>query len=79
MAWIKLEHTTPDKPEVALLARLLGVSHEMAFLNLVRVLIWADANVADGDVPHLSLEDGDTLARVTSGTFAAPLIDSAPC
>ena len=71
MAWIKLEHATPDKPEVALLARKLGVSHEVAFVNLVRVLIWADNNVVNGDVPHLSLDDGDTLARVTPGTFAA--------
>ena len=38
MAWIKLEHAAPDKPEVVLLARTLGVSHEAAFVNLVRVL-----------------------------------------
>ncbi len=38
MAWIKLEHATPDKPEVVLLARTLGVSQEAAFVNLVRVL-----------------------------------------
>jgi hypothetical protein len=69
--WIKLEVATPDKPEVARLARKLGVSRSDAFLAIVRVLFWADTNVRDGFVPDLSPTEGDNLAHTLSGTFEA--------
>ena len=69
--WIKLEKATVDKPEVAILAKSLGVSHGDAFLSFVRVFIWADTNVSTGVVPHLSLSDVDTLSRALPGTCAA--------
>lgn len=69
--WLKLEKATPDKPEMAILAKLLNVSHGEAFLSFLRVFIWADSNVTDGFVPFLSLEDVDTLSRALPGTCAA--------
>jgi hypothetical protein len=69
--WIKVEKVTADKPEIAILARKLGVSHGEAFLNWFRVYSWADGVTSDGRVPFLSLDDGDTLSRAQPGTCAA--------
>ena len=69
--WIKLEKATVDKPEIAILAKALQVSHGEAFLSVVRVFIWADGNVSDGVVPYLSPADVDTLSRALPGTCEA--------
>ena len=70
MAWIKLEHATPDKPEVALLARKLGVSHEAAFVNLVRVLSGCGLTRASSRSPSPSGGDasgrGPVVSRLSS-------------
>lgn len=52
--WIKLEHTTPDKPEILAIADMLGISQGDAFLACVRVWIWADLHTSTGSVPFLS-------------------------
>jgi hypothetical protein len=72
MTWIKLEHTTPGKPEVLRLARLLGVSHDDAFGKVVRFWIWLDANSVDGHVD--ALVDADVDAVVTHPGFARALM-----
>lgn len=75
--WIKVEKATPDKPEVAILARRLGVSRADAFLSWFRVYCWADHVTASGIVPHLSHDDCDTLSGALPGTcqaLAAPEI-----
>jgi hypothetical protein len=69
--WVKLDKTTPDKPEIAILSRLLSISQGDAFLEWARVYIWADGVTEDGFVPFLSLADGDRLSRCRSGTFKA--------
>jgi len=70
--WIKLDKTTPDKPEIIQLARALKVSQAQAFLEFVRAYIWADDVVSgEGFVANVSLSESDTLARCTPGTFAA--------
>ncbi len=69
--WIKLEIGFIDKPEIAILAKKLGVSYSEAAVSVIRVLIWADANVSDGCVPFLSPSDLDTLSRCLQGTCEA--------
>jgi hypothetical protein len=69
--WIKLENATIDKPEIILLAKSLGVSHADAVLSFLRLFIWADMNVADGVVRHLSALDVDTASRALPGTCEA--------
>ena len=48
MGWIKIEHTTPDKPEVHEMADQIGTSPEAVLGGLVRLFIWADQQ-ADKD------------------------------
>ncbi len=47
-AWIKVEHTTPDKPEVIKMAAMLRIDPDAVTGKLIRVWIWADANTVDG-------------------------------
>jgi DNA replication protein DnaT len=69
--WLKVQRITPDKPEIAILARKLRISQAEAFLSWFRVYSWADEITSDGRVPNLSLEDGDRMSRCCPGTCAA--------
>lgn len=69
--WIKLEHTTPDKPEVYRLSRMLGVSRGDAFLLAVEWWIWLDRNSRNGNVTLLLRQDIDDLMRCPG--FAAAM------
>lgn len=69
--WIKVEEATPDKPEIAILARKLGVSQGDAFLEWFRVYRWAGRSTVHGLVPLLSLSDADMLSGARPGTCAA--------
>jgi hypothetical protein len=62
LAWIKLDHTTPDKPEIMQIADELGISPEAAFGHLCRVWIWADQQSLNGHAINVT-EKG--LARVS--------------
>ena len=42
--WIKIDHRLPDKPEVALLANGLSISHDEAVGKLIRFWTWLDQN-----------------------------------
>lgn len=53
--WIKVEHSTPDKPEVDVLANLLRIDHDAVVGKLLRLWIWADQQLVDGEV--LSITD----------------------
>jgi len=46
--WIKLEHTTPDKPEIVQLAAHLDIDHDAAFGKCVRFWIWTDQQSQNG-------------------------------
>lgn len=59
--WIKLEHATPNKPEVYRLSRLLGISRGDAFLLLVEWWMWLDRNSCNGNVTLLLRQDVDQL------------------
>lgn len=47
--WIKLEHTTPDKPEVVRMATILKIDQDSVAGKLLRVWIWADQNSVSGE------------------------------
>jgi hypothetical protein len=49
MAWIKIAHSTPDKPEIVALADALGIDQDAAFGKCVRLWIWADQQTISGD------------------------------
>lgn len=50
MAWIKVDHEFPDKPEVAHMAARLGLDHDTVVGKCLRWLIWIDKNSVDGTV-----------------------------
>lgn len=46
--WIKIEHVTPDKPEVMRIAEQLGISENEALGGLIRFWAWCDLQSRDG-------------------------------
>lgn len=46
--WIKLEHWTPDKPEVFRMADILDIDPDAVCGKLARIWIWADQQTVDG-------------------------------
>ena len=47
--WVKFEMTTPDKPEVIEMARLLRIDQDAVVGKLLRLWIWADENSVNGN------------------------------
>lgn len=68
--WIKIEHTTMDKPEVTLLAEILGLPVDHGLGLLVRFWAWLDKNSCNGCVTHVSRLSIDTVMH-TPGFGAA--------
>jgi len=62
--WIKVEFTTPDKPEIIAAARICGTSRTNAFLAFFRLWAYFDAHTATGFLPGLVLEDLDDIAKL---------------
>lgn len=62
--WIKVEVTTPDKPELLAAARLCGTSKGDTFLAFFRLWTYFDAHTATGIVQSLCLADLDQIAGV---------------
>jgi hypothetical protein len=63
--WIKIEHTTPDKPEVFQIADMLGIDPDAVVGKLVRVWIWADQQTRDGNAPSVTSALLDRISCVT--------------
>lgn len=57
--WIKFEHATIDKPEVAFMADLLGIKPDEAIGLLVRFWVWMDRNARNGSVTHVTQQTLD--------------------
>lgn len=72
--WIKIEYSTPDKPEVLRIARAVGVDRDTVLGKLVRVWMWFDRVSVDGTVDGAELADIDAIAGITG--FAAAMLDS---
>jgi hypothetical protein len=70
-AWIKVQHSTPNKPEILRLARVLGVSKDDAFGKVVRFWMWMDDVSVDGRVD--AVVDADVDAVVSHDGFARAL------
>lgn len=51
MAWLKIEHETPDKPEVYQIAQILSISPDEVLGKCIRVWRWWDLQSADGKAP----------------------------
>lgn len=70
--WIKVEITTPDKPEVFQMAEMLSLPPDEVLGKLIRVWIWADQHTRDGNAPSVTKALLDRYAAVTG--FAAAMI-----
>lgn len=71
--WIKLEHVTPDKPEIVRLAELLKIDHDAAFGKCVRFWIWCDQQTLAGDEIPVNASFIDRLTNCPG--FSARLLD----
>ena len=71
-AWIKIEDSTPDKPEVWKMAERLGIDADAVLGKLVRVWIWADQQTIDGNAHSVTKALLDRTAGVTG--FADAMI-----
>jgi DNA replication protein DnaT len=70
--WIKIEHTTPDKPEIDAIADLLGIDPDHVFGILVRLWIWADQQTEKGNARSVTKKAIDRRAKVND--FADAMI-----
>jgi hypothetical protein len=61
--WIKLQHVTPDKPEVYEIATRLAVRPEQILGHLARIWIWADQQSRDGHALCVTDVTLDSIAR----------------
>jgi len=61
--WIKIQHVTPDKPEIYQLASTLGVTPEDAFGRCVRIWIWADQQSLNGHALSVTFVTLDSISR----------------
>jgi hypothetical protein len=59
--WIKIEHVTPDKPEVDQMADLLDVDHDSVVGKLLRLWIWADQQSLNGHALSVTKRGLDRL------------------
>lgn len=73
--WLKIEHETPDKPEVLRIAALLGITLGDAFLGCFKAWRWCDAQSYERNAPGVTPalldsvigRDGFALAMQTVG------------
>jgi hypothetical protein len=61
--WIKLDHSSPDKPEVWKMARMLKVTPEAVVGHLVRVWVWADQQCVNVE------RGGDAIVDIDPSTI----------
>jgi hypothetical protein len=59
--WLKVDRSTPDKPEVIRMARLLKKDRDLVFGKLLRLWCWFDSNSVDGVVDGVVDADVDDL------------------
>ena len=72
--WIKVEHVTPEKPEVIDMAEILNIDQDAVFGKLLRLWIWADqqcfcnaASVTENFVDRKTRVTGFARAMVEVG------------
>ncbi len=72
--WIKVEHFTPDKPEIGQMAELLDIDHDAVVGKVVRFWIWLDqqadrhaVSVTKKFVDRVTFCDGFADAMLAAG------------
>lgn len=70
MAWIKIEHTLPTKPEVFQLAKSLLMSRQEVVGHLVAFWVWVDQNSEDGTLEATE----EMVDSLTTTNFAFELM-----
>ena len=70
--WIKIEHVTPDKPEVMRIAEYLNISENEALGGLIRFWVWCDFQSRDGHALGVTRMSLDRVTGVP-GIFDAML------
>jgi hypothetical protein len=68
--WVKVEYTTPEKPEVYAVAHALGITQAEAFHACFRIWRWFDANTTDGYARSVTECDTDAFAGYSGVTQA---------
>jgi hypothetical protein len=68
--WIKVESSTPYKPEVLQLSRILGVTRDDAFGKVVRFWMWLDSVTVDGRVDGVTSQDIDAIVGASGVAVA---------
>ena len=71
--WIKIEHWTPDKPEIHEMADTLGIDADSVLGKLIRIWIWADSQTQNGNAPRVTFSLLDRVASVAG--FAQALVN----
>lgn len=61
--WIKVDRSTPDKPEVLRISRELAIDRDAVFGKLMLVWMWFDVNSCNGVVDGAVDADVDALVR----------------
>ena len=61
--WLKIEHTTVDKPEIVRMAYLLGVDQNAVICACLRLWIWADQQTVDGNGLSVTVKFIDRLTH----------------
>jgi hypothetical protein len=62
--WIKVCKDTIDKPKLNLIARLMGISRDTAFVHFFRLYAWADGQTEDGIILNISIAEVAELSKV---------------
>ena len=70
--WIKVEHITPDKPEIISMADALGVDQDAVFGKCIRIWIWADQQTISGNAATVTSAFLDRVTNLPG--FASQLI-----
>lgn len=52
--WIKVEKSTPDKPEIFEMSEILGIDPDAVLGKLIRVWCWADSNSENGHIKSVT-------------------------
>lgn len=53
--WIKVEHATPDKPEVVLMSSIVKIDQDAVTGKLLRVWTWAESSAFPRPRAHWQL------------------------
>jgi hypothetical protein len=60
--WLKIEVSTPEKPEILRMSVILGVSPDVVFARVFKVWAWADSNTKECNAPGVTSALLDAVA-----------------